>query len=306
VSKWYGPVIGVNHASLELRSGITGLVGANGSGKSTLIRLITGGLRPDTGSVTVRGVDARSSQARWLVGYSPDSDPCYQEWTGRAFLTLMAQLCGFSTGESRQRAEKAILQVGLTEGCERKVGGYSKGMKQRVKLAQALLHDPPLLVLDEPLRGIDPVGRVEMAALFRGLASQGKCLLISSHEIEELEKLTDHVALMSRGRVVAAGSVERIRERLVDQPYTVRIEARGDVRKLAARLVESPQVSAVEVAEGDGPQGEGRVSVRVTGLGPFFKSLGRVVIEEIVEVDHMGAEDASTGAVLNYLLGGKR
>ncbi len=159
VSKWYGPVIGVNQVTLELRSGITGLVGSNGAGKSTLMRLIAGQLRPDLGCIQVHGWDAWSTAARRHVGYCPEVDAFYEEMSGRQFVEAMARLCGYPHREARQRSESALERVGMAGRAERRVRGYSKGMRQRIKLAQALLHDPELLVLDEPLSGIDPVGR---------------------------------------------------------------------------------------------------------------------------------------------------
>ncbi len=226
VSKWYGAVIGVNQVTLELRSGITGLVGANGAGKSTLMRMITGHLRPDLGRVTIRGIDSWSSAAKRLVGYCPEVDAFYEELSGRQFVETLARLCGYPWREARRRAEEALERVGMADRADRKLRGYSKGMRQRIKLAQALIDDPPLLVLDEPLSGIDPVGRAESVALFHELAGQGKCLLVSSHELEELEKLTDHVAIMSRGRIAAADTVGRIRDRLANHPLTIRIDLR--------------------------------------------------------------------------------
>src|SRR5262249_8748943 len=188
VSKWYGPVIGVNQVTLELRpGGITGLVGANGAGKSTLMRLATGQLRPDLGSVQVRGHDVWQAEAKRHVGYSPDVDSFYEEMSGRQFVETMARLCGFSRGDARQRTAGMLELVGMAGQAERRLRGYSKGMRQRIKVAQALVHDPEVLILDEPLSGIDPIGRQEFLTLFRTLSARGKCLLVSSHELEELE-----------------------------------------------------------------------------------------------------------------------
>jgi ABC-2 type transport system ATP-binding protein len=320
VSKWYGPVIGVNQVTLELRSGITGLVGANGAGKSTLMRLITGHLRPDLGSVSLRGLDAWSSRAKRLVGYCPDVDAFFEEMSGRAFVEAMARLCGFAAKEARRRTEEVLARVGMDDRADRRLRGYSKGMRQRIKLAQALLHDPPLLVLDEPLSGIDPVGRAEFVALFLELARQGKCLLVSSHELEELEKLTDHVAIMSRGRIAAVDTIDRIRTRLADHPFTIRIDLRKsegadpsangngharEHRELAARLIgEVPDVVGVEVLETGDPR-VGRLSVRARAPERFFPELNRLVLEEWYDVVHLETLDSSTQAVLGYLLGRK-
>jgi ABC-2 type transport system ATP-binding protein len=303
-------VIGVNQVTLELRSGITGLVGANGAGKSTLMRLITGQLRPDLGRVSVRGHDAWGAAAKRHVGYCPEVDAFYEEMSGRQFLQTMARLCGYPQRDAHRRAGAALERVGMAGRAERRLRGYSKGMRQRIKLAQALLHDPDLLVLDEPLSGIDPVGRYEFVNLFRALAGQGKCLLVSSHELEELEKLTDHVAIMARGRIAAVGPVAQIRDRLDDHPLTVRVDVRcgerGDApRELASALLRLPDVVGVELLPGAGPEeGTGGVLVRARNPQRFFRDLARLVLEEWYEVHHLEALDESTRAVLGYLLGG--
>jgi ABC-2 type transport system ATP-binding protein len=296
VSKWYGGVIGVNQVTLELRSGITGLVGANGAGKSTLMRLATGHLRPDIGSVRVCGQPAWSAAAKRHVGYCPDTDAFYEEMSGRQFVETMARLCGFARDEARRRTDTALEQVGMTGRAERRLRGYSKGMRQRIKLAQALIHDPELLVLDEPLSGIDPIGRQESVALFRELASQGKCLLVSSHELEELEKLTDHVAIMARGRIAAVGTVQQIRDLLDNHPLSVRIVC-DQCRELSAGLLQLGDVVGIDLGEGD------ELVVRARNPRQFFRDFTRLVLEEGFQVEHLETLDESTHAVLGYLLG---
>jgi ABC-2 type transport system ATP-binding protein len=311
VSKWYGPVIGVNQVTLELRPGITGLVGSNGAGKTTLMRLITGQLRPDIGRIEICGHDAWSAAAKRHVGYCPESDVFYEEMSGRQFVHTMARLCGYTKDEAWQRTEEALEQVGMANRAERKVAGYSKGMRQRIKLAQALLHDPALLVLDEPMSGIDPVGRQEFIQLAQNLAERGKCLLISSHELEELEKLTDHVTIMARGRIAAVGTLGQIRDRLDHHPLSIRIEIAhqseepGDLgRDFAAALLRQPDVVGVELAEDVRPEEHTcRVLVRARNPQRFYKDLGRLVVEEGYDVTHLETLDDSTEAVLSYLLG---
>jgi ABC-2 type transport system ATP-binding protein len=294
VSKWYGPVIGVNQVTLELRPGITGLVGANGAGKSTLMRLATGQLRPDLGSVQVRGHEAWSARAKRHVGYCPDSDTFYEEMTGWQFVETMARLCGFGRLDARRRTDELLHLVGMTGPAHRRLRGYSKGMRQRIKLAQALVHDPELLVLDEPLSGIDPIGRQESLELFRRLAAWGKCLLVSSHELEELEKLTDHVAIMARGRIAAVGTVTQIRELLDDHPLSVRIESDRN-RELAAEVLQLADVAGLDL--------DGRaLVVRARNPRHFFRVLTRLVLEEGYDVSHLETLDDSTHAVLGYLL----
>jgi ABC-2 type transport system ATP-binding protein len=337
VSKWYGPVIGVNQVTLELRPGITGLVGANGAGKSTLMRLITGQLRPDLGRVQVLGHDAWTAAAKRHVGFCPETDSFYEEMSGRRFVEAMALLCGYPAAEARERAEQALRRVRMVGRAERALGGYSKGMRQRVKLAQALLHDPALLVLDEPLSGIDPVGRAEFIELFRDLAGWGKCLLVSSHELDELEKLTDHVAIMARGRIAAVGPVAQIRDRLDDNPLRVHLAVRdrngeqraedrlkaelqpedrlkaelqsgaaSRQRDLAGVLLRLPDVVGVELLPPEDGEASYAVLVRARNPQRFFADLARLVLDEWLEVCHLRALDDSTEAVLGYLLGGGR
>src|SRR5437660_2652066 len=248
VSKWYGPVIGVNQVTLELRPGITGLVGANGAGKTTLMRLATGQLRPDLGRVLVRGHRAWDAQAKRCVGYSPDADRFYEEMSGHQFVESMARLCGFPRREARLRTGEVLELVGMAGQSSRRLRGYSKGMRQRIKVAQALVHDPDVLILDEPMSGIDPIGRQDFQALFRALAARGKCLLVSSHELEELEKLTEHVAVMANGRIAAVGTLVQIRELLDDHPLAIRI-ASDQPRQLAGHLLAMPDVVGVELGD---------------------------------------------------------
>jgi ABC-2 type transport system ATP-binding protein len=298
VSKWYGAVIGVNQVTLELRSGITGLVGANGAGKSTLMRLATGHLRPDIGSVRVCGQPAWSAAAKRHIGYCPDTDAFYEEMSGRQFVQTMARLCGFPRSEARRRTEAALERVGMDGRADRRLRGYSKGMRQRIKLAQALIHDPELLILDEPLSGIDPIGRQESVALFRDLARQGKCLLVSSHELEELAKLTDHVAIMARGRIAAVGTVQQIRDLLDNHPLSVRIVC-DQRRELSAGLLQLGDVVGIDLGEGD------ELVVRARNPRQFFRDFARLVLEEGFQIEHLETLDDSTQAVLGYLLGSR-
>ncbi|MCZ2344116.1 MAG: ABC transporter ATP-binding protein [Bacteroidales bacterium] len=300
VSKWYGPLLGLNQVTLELNGGITGLVGANGAGKSTLIRLATGQIRPNLGRVRIRGTDAWDWRARRLVGYCPDTDAFYEEMTGREFVLAMARLCGFPRAEARRRTEAVLDRVGMRDRADRKLRGYSKGMRQRVKLAQALLHEPELLVLDEPMSGIDPVGRQELLELFRGLARQGKCLLISSHELEELEKLTNHVIVMARGRIAAVGTLRQIRDLMDDFPLSVRVEV-DRPRELARQLIDNPDVVGLDLASDE--TGEYLV-LRAKHPERFFRALGQCVVAERFDMRQLEPLDDTAHAVLGYLLGG--
>jgi ABC-2 type transport system ATP-binding protein len=239
------------------------------------------------------------------VGYCPEVDAFYEEMSGRQFLQAMARLCGFAKAAAADRVEQALEFVGMKDRADRRLRGYSKGMRQRIKVAQALLHDPQVLVLDEPLSGVDPVGRQEFLAFFRQLAAAGMCLLVSSHELEELEKLTDQVAIMARGRIAAVGTVPQIRDRLNDHPLSVLIQL-GDtasadsLRQVAGLLLGLPEVVGVEMGA------EETLIARARNPRQFFAEFTRLVLEEDLDVRRLETLDDSTHAILSYLLGGSR
>ncbi len=303
VSKWYGTVLALNQVTLELAGGITGLVGANGAGKSTLLRMANGQLKPTLGRVTVRGTDAWDWRARRLVGYCPDIDAFYEDLSGRRFVWVMARLCGYTRAEATRRTEAVLERVGMADRADRRLRGYSKGMRQRVKLAQALIHDPELLILDEPLSGIDPIGRQELLELFRALAAQGKCLLISSHELEALEKLTSHVAIMARGRIAAVGTLSQIRDLLDDHPLSVRVDV-ARPREVARLLLQLPEVLAVDVAPKLPGEPADVLVLKARHPQRFFEQFGRLVVEHALDVRRLEPLDESAHAILGYLLGG--
>jgi ABC-2 type transport system ATP-binding protein len=254
-------------------------------------------MQPDLGTVRIAGLDAWSPEAKRHIGYCPELDTFYEEMSGRRFVQTMARLCGYSRAEASRRTEEILHLVGMNDRADRPLAGYSKGMRQRIKLAQALLHDPELLLLDEPLSGIDPIGRRESIELFRKLAGQGKCLLISSHELEELEKLTDHVAIMAAGRIAAVGTLAQIRELLDDHPLSIRI-ASDQNQVLAGLLLELDDVVAIE-------RDERYLVVRARNPRRFFHRLGELVLDHMIEIQHMETLDESTKDVLGYLLGGR-
>ena len=298
VSKWYGPVLSLNQVTLELGAGITGLVGPNGSGKSTLIKLATGLIRPTLGRVSVRGLDASDWRSRHAIGYCPDHDAFYEEMSGREFVRTMAKLNGFAARDVAERSEAVLVRVGMVDRADRKIRGYSKGMRQRIKLAQALLHDPELLILDEPLSGIDPLGRRAMLDLFRSLAEQGKCLLISSHELEELEKLTDRVAILARGRIASVGTLQQIRALFDDFPMSVRVVL-DHPRELAKHLLGLEGVLGFDLIE----DGSG-LTIRARNPDRFFAGLGALLLDRRIAIRELEPLDDSAHAILGYLLGG--
>ena len=263
------------------------------------MRLATGQLRPDLGRVEVAGHNSWGWRAKRFVGYCPDADVFYEEMSGEQFVEWIARLSGYSRSAARERMTAALARVGMTDRANRKIRGYSKGMRQRIKLAAALIHDPQLLVLDEPLSGIDPIGRREFLDLFLSLAEQGKCLLVSSHELEELEKLTDHVAIMARGRIAAVGTLARIRDLLDDHPLAVRIDS-DRPRELARMLLGIDDAVGVEIADG------ASIIVRARNPRRFFRAFTRLVLENDFTIEHLEPLDDSAHAILGYLLGSGR
>jgi ABC-2 type transport system ATP-binding protein len=244
-------------------------------------------------------VDTWRVEARWHVGYSPDVDHFYEEMSGRQFVQTMARLCGFPRREAVRRTEETLALVGMAGDADRRLGGYSKGMRQRIKVAQALVHDPQVLILDEPLSGIDPVGRKEFLVLFHELAARGKCLLVSSHELEELEKLTDHVAVMAQGRIARVGTLAQIRDLLDEHPLSVLV-ASDQPRQLAGALLALPDVVGVELGDRD------TLVVRARNPRQFFQDFAGLVLEENYDIRHLETLDDSAHAILGYLLGAHR
>lgn len=293
VTKFYGAVIGVNDISLRLRPGITGLLGANGAGKSTLIKLASGRLRPTQGRVLLGGYDARSTRAKRLLGYCPDVNDFYEEMTGREFVRVMTRLYGYSHAETNRRAEQALELCGMADRAERRIGGCSHGMRQRIKLAQSIAHDPRVLLLDEPLTGIDPGGRREINELLRKLAARGITILVSSHLLGEVEQLCDRLVVVGRGRLIADGSLAELRRLLADEPLTIRLES-PQARRLAALVIELADTSHVEV-HGDA------VTLRTAGPARFYAELGELVARHGLDIERMETLDTGAEAVFGYL-----
>lgn len=293
VTKLYGPVHGVNDVHCRIGSGITGLLGSNGAGKSTLMKLAAGQLRPTLGRVLVGQHAAWSTAARWHLGYSPDLPPVYRKLTGREFLELAARLHGFAFREARRRSQWLLEVVGLTHPADRLLGGYSRGMWQRLKLAAALVHDPAVLLLDEPLSGIDPGGRRALGDMLRRLADEGKTILLSTHLLAEVEDLADQVMVLSRGRVVASGALHEIRQLLQTQPFTVLVSC-GQPRRLAQLLVADEEVLSVEIHNQE-------LTLRVRQPERFFQRLAAVALEHELPVQRFVALDTGADAVFDYL-----
>ena len=238
LSKWYGQVSGLNDVSVSVPAGITGLLGPNGAGKSTFMKLITGQLRPSKGQVRVLGEPIWDNPALFQrIGFCPEQDAFYDRMTGREWVSALAGLHGFDERTAADAAARAIAAVELTEAADRKIGSYSKGMRQRIKLAQAIAHEPELLILDEPLSGMDPLMRRRTVKQIKEWARNGTSVLVSSHILHEIESMTSNILLINNGRIVAEGDVHQIRDLIDEHPHTVSIrtvQAHAVARELLA------------------------------------------------------------------------
>jgi len=299
VSKFYGEILGVNRVTLEIRAGITSLVGPNGAGKTTLMNLMCGLLRPTRGTVNVLGIPTDQPQLLFRkLGYCSQFDSFPRGLTGREFITSFLKISGYTSKQAGELAEKSLAKVDLLPAADRKVGAYSKGMRQRVRLAQAIAHDPSVLILDEPLNGLDPMVRAETIALFKQLAAEGLHLIISSHILHEVDMMSDRVVLLNNGYVVAEGGIQGVREEMdVEHPAQVLIRCdRPSV--LASQIFKS--VDVVEARVHDDRKG---LFVKVRNQDQFYLSLNQVVAEGEIEVESIAPVDDDLSAVYEYLIG---
>jgi ABC-2 type transport system ATP-binding protein len=297
VSRWYGQVIGVNDVTCTLKPGLVALLGQNGAGKTTLLRMITGQLRPTTGTLTVFG-DTPFANPNVLkrIGYCPDVDNFYEYSTGRAFVQFLAELGGMSAKVARDRTEEMLKVVGMSHAADRKIAGYSKGMRQRIKLAQAMVHEPDVIVLDEPLNGLDPVGRHEYIEMLHNLANEGRIIVVSSHILYEVETMTKSLLLLHRGRLLAEGDLRVIRSLIDQHPHRVRVEG-PDPRAIALAALTLSNVLSLDLRES-----EGFVEIEVTDPESFYAALAEIVLSGKVALTGFSSPDNNLESVFRYLV----
>jgi ABC-2 type transport system ATP-binding protein len=298
VSKWYGNVIGVNSLTFRVPAGVTGLLGPNGAGKSTLLQLATGQLRASQGEVRVLGHPVWNNPAlNRHIGLCPEQDAFYEWMTGWDFVHTCARLSGLSRGEARDRAAATLELVGMTAHMGRAIRGYSKGMRQRTKLAQALVHDPRVLFLDEPLTGTDPVARRDLTDVIRRLGTQGKSVLVSSHVLHEVQAMTPHILVLNHGRLVAEGHVRQIRDLIDKHPHRIVLVC-DNYRQLAARVVTFEDVVGLRVLGG-----EKGIEVETHTPDAFYGRLPRLSLEDGCAIREVYSADDNLEAVFQYLVG---
>jgi len=296
VSKWYGQVIGVNDISVSVPPGITGLLGPNGAGKSTFMKLITGQLKPSKGHVRVLDEPIWGNPNLFFrIGFCPEQDAFYDRMTGLEWVTALVRLNGLSEADAKQAAERALAAVDLMEAAGKRIGAYSKGMRQRVKLAQALVHDPELLILDEPLGGMDPLGRRRTIRMIRDWAKQGKSILVSSHILHEIELMTSNILLINNGRILAEGNVHQIRDLIDTHPHTVYIRAENP-RGLAREFLAHADVISLRFEPG-------AVVVETGQPDAFYARMTELVADgQFGAVEEVTSPDDNLQAVFKYLV----
>jgi ABC-2 type transport system ATP-binding protein len=296
LSKWYGQVIGLNDVTVSVPPGVTGLLGPNGAGKSTFLKLITGQLRPSKGTVTILDEPIWGNPRLYFqIGFCPEQDAFYDRMTGLEWVTALARLNGLGEAEATDAARRALQAVDLTEAANKKIGAYSKGMRQRVKLAQAIVHDPQLLILDEPLAGMDPIGRRKTIRLIRDWGRAGKSIIVSSHILHEIESMTSNILLINNGRILAEGDVHQIRELIDEHPHTVFVHA-DDPRRLARQFLEREDVLSLKFESG-------AVVVETGKPDAFYARLTEMAASgEFGTIDEVTSPDDNLQAVFQYLV----
>jgi ABC-2 type transport system ATP-binding protein len=296
LSKWYGQVIGLNDVTVELPPGITGLLGPNGAGKSTFMKLMTGQLAPSQGTITVLGEPIwRNPAAYFRMGFCPEQDAFYERMTGLEWVTALLRLNGLDEREAIAGARRGLEMVELTDAASKKIGAYSKGMRQRVKLAQALAHDPELLVLDEPLSGMDPLMRRKTIRLVKDWAREGRSIIVSSHVLHEIESMTANILLINQGRILAEGNVHQIRDLIDEHPHTVHVKA-AEPRALAREFLAEDDVLSLRFEEG-------AVVVQTAHPDAFYARLTDLAASgEFGTIDEVTSPDDNLQAVFQYLV----
>ena len=296
VSKWYGQVSGLNDVTVTVPAGITGLLGPNGAGKSTFMKLITGQLKPSKGVVRVLGEPIWGNPALYArMGFCPEQDAFYERMTGIDWVTALVRLNGLSIDDARAAAERALTAVDLMEAANKKIGAYSKGMRQRVKMAQAMVHDPDLLILDAPLTGMDPIMRRRTIRQIKDWARAGKSIIVSSHILHEVEAMTSNILLINNGRIVAEGNVHQIRDLIDTHPHTVFIRV-GDPRTLARMVLAEDGVISMRFEPG-------ALVVETARPDAFYARVTQLAASgEAGPIDEVTSPDDNLQAVFQYLV----
>lgn len=298
LSKWYGNVLGLSDVSLEIEAGITGLLGPNGAGKSTFLKLITGQLKPSIGRVAIQGQAVWNNYALFAhIGFCPEQDAFYEEMTGWEFLISLLGLYALSPAQAKSKAERALNFVELYKDKDRLIRGYSRGMRQRLKFAQAIAHDPEIIILDEPLNGLDPLGKRKVIRLIKEYKGEGKTIVVSSHVLPEIEALTQSIILLHQGKILAQGAIHYIRDLIDGHPHMISVKC-SDPRGLASSFVGEPSILNIQFG-----QAPDTVVFETRNRDQFFNLLPQLVVDRKIDVDAITSPDDNLQAVFDYLVG---
>jgi len=298
LSKWYGNVLGLSDVTIQIEPGITGLLGPNGAGKSTFLKLITGQIKPNIGTVRLLNQKVRNNYPFFSkIGFCPEQDAFYDEMTGWEFITGLLSLFGISVDEVRTRAGKALEIVELTRDKDRVIRSYSRGMRQRLKIAQAIAHDPEIIILDEPLNGLDPLGRRKIIQLIKEYKKEGRTIIVSSHVLPEIEAMTKKIVLIHQGKIFAQGDIHYIRDMIESHPHMISIQC-SDPREVAAQFIKEDFVLNVHF----GPSPDSLI-VETNNRDQLFGLLPRLFVEKKIDVHAITSPDDNLQAVFDYLIG---
>lgn len=298
LSRWYGNVLGLSDVSLQIEQGISGILGPNGAGKSTFLKLITGQIKPNIGFVRIKGKKVWNNYKLFSeIGFCPEQDSFYEELSGWRFLTNLLRLHHFSKPEIKARAQEALELVELDKDKDRVIKSYSRGMRQRLKFAQVVAHGPEILVLDEPLNGLDPLARRKIIRLIKSYEQEGKTIIVSSHVLPEIEAMTNRIILIHQGKIFAQGDVHYIRDLIEDHPHIISIKCSGP-RELAEKFIKEDFV--LKVHFGAFPDS---LLVETTNRDKFFSLLPSLLVENKIEVEEITSPDDNLQAVFDYLVG---
>ncbi|GAI86754.1 unnamed protein product [marine sediment metagenome] len=298
LSKWYGNVLGLSDVTLQIEPGITGILGPNGAGKSTFLKLITGQIKPNIGTVRIKGQNIRNNYRLFsIIGFCPEQDFFYEEITGWQFVASLLKLHHFSESEVEIRAQKALEIVELVEDKDRVIRSYSHGMRQRLKFAQAIAHDPEIIVLDEPLSGLDPLGRRKIIHLIKSYKGEGRTIIVSSHVLPEIEAMTKRIILIHQGKIFAQGDIHYIRDLIDTHPHIISIKC-SNARQLASKFIQQDYVLKVHFSSSNDS-----LLIETNNRDKLFSLLPSLFIENKIEADEITSPDDNLQAVFDYLVG---
>lgn len=298
LSKWYGNVLGLSEISVEISSGIQGLLGPNGAGKSTFLKILTGQLKPNIGEIRIFDEPVFNNQKIFhRIGYCPEFDAYYREVTGWEFIRFKSALFGYDKKETIDRALKALEKVGLTDSKDRKISEYSLGMRQRLKFASSIINDSDLLILDEPLRGVDPLWRIKIIKMLKEFEAEGRTIIVSSHILAEIEALTNNVILIHQGKIFAHGDIQEIRDLIGSHPHKVSVVC-DNTRGLAKNMISDGLLRNIQFMDS-----ENKVIFETDKRDRFFDTLTATISGSGINVSEITSPDDNLQSVFDYLIG---